>query len=64
MRRMYGGYFKGFRNAGKLRAQIMEKHSRADVLEFLLNFDDDAPEVQVVNAKALGVKRAMLPAAS
>jgi nifR3 family TIM-barrel protein len=44
MRRMYGGYFKGFRNASALRTRIMEESTLAGVLEILLNFreSDDA----------------------
>ncbi len=65
MRRMYGGYFKGFRNAGKLRAEIMEKGSRDAVIDFLLNFNDDWPETQIAvpagRPASVGVKRAVLP---
>src|SRR5690606_21411479 len=35
MRRHYGGYFKGFRNASSLRAALMDKEGRDDVLEVL-----------------------------
>ena len=47
MRRMYGGYFKGFRRASALRTLLMGQHTRDGVLETLLNFDPDAPDVQV-----------------
>lgn len=47
MRRMYGGYFKGFRNAGALRTQLMEQDTRDGVLEALLNFTENEPEVRV-----------------
>ena len=47
MRRMYGGYFKGFRNASTLRQLIMEEDTRDGVMEVLLNFREDEPEVQV-----------------
>jgi nifR3 family TIM-barrel protein len=40
MRRMYGGYFKGFRNASALRMAIMEESTKDGVLEVLLNFDE------------------------
>ena len=35
MRRMYGGYFKGFRNASKLRARLMKANSLEEVLSVL-----------------------------
>ena len=41
MRRMYGGYFKGFRNASVLRTMLMGKDSEHDVLELLLNFSEE-----------------------
>lgn len=47
MRRMYGGYFKGFRDAGRLRHLIMQEETKEGVLGVLLNFDLEAPEVQV-----------------
>ncbi len=47
MRRMYGGYFKGHRGASRLRMLLMEHSDRAGVLEALLNFRDDDPDVQV-----------------
>lgn len=40
MRRMYGGYFKGFRNASALRAQLMEGSTCAAVLDALYGFKD------------------------
>ncbi len=40
MRRMYGGYFKGFRGASKLRQRIMEESAQAGVLEVLMNFTE------------------------
>ncbi len=47
MRRMYGGYLKGFRNASRLRMLMMEEVTRDGALEVLLNFreDDDAPVI-------------------
>ncbi len=47
MRRQYGGYFKGFRNASKLRTLIMQETERSDVLEALLNFREHEPNVLV-----------------
>lgn len=62
MRRMYGGYFKGFRNASRLRMLVMEESTREGVLEVLMNFDENAPEVAVPMPAIRGVKRAALPA--
>ncbi len=50
MRRMYGGYFKGFRNASRLRALIYEQETCDAVLEILLNFREDEPEVHAAAA--------------
>ena len=47
MRRMYGGYFKGFRDASNLRALLMGQDSKDGVLEVLLNFREGEPEVRV-----------------
>ena len=47
MRRMYGGYFKGFRNASRLRMLIMEEETREGVLEVMLNFREDEPEAVI-----------------
>ena len=41
MRRMYGGYFKGFRNAGSLRMRLMESDTRERVVDTLLSFSDE-----------------------
>jgi tRNA-dihydrouridine synthase B len=68
MRRMYGGYFKGFRNASRLRQLVMEETTKDGVLEVLLNFREDEPDV-VIPAAALprpavaAVKRAAPPPA-
>ncbi len=35
MRRMYGGYFKGFRNASRLRIRLMKATTRKEVLDVL-----------------------------
>jgi nifR3 family TIM-barrel protein len=47
MRRMYGGYFKGFRRASTLRQHLNQELTRDRVLEVLLNFDPSAPDLQV-----------------
>jgi nifR3 family TIM-barrel protein len=47
MRRMYGGYFKGFRDASNLRALLMEQDSKDGVIDVLLNFREDEPEVRL-----------------
>ncbi len=65
MRRMYGGYFKGFRNASDLRMRLMEESTRDGVLEVLLNFGEEEPTLKIV-VPALpkpvrGVKRVQLP---
>lgn len=41
MRRMYGGYFKGFAGAGRLRSLVIQETTLAGVLERLLNFSED-----------------------
>jgi tRNA-dihydrouridine synthase B len=66
MRRMYGGYFKGFRNAGRLRQLIMGQTTQDGILEVLLNFREDEPETVVSAAlppRVLGTKRVQLPVA-
>ncbi len=60
MRRMYGGYFKGFRHASRLRMLIMDETTRQGVLDVLLNFDPNAPDVQVAVPRAV---RKAVPAA-
>ncbi len=64
MRRMYGGYFKGFPQASRLRSLLMEGTARDEVLEVLLNFREDEPDVQVAAlrpARMDPVARAGLP---
>jgi tRNA-dihydrouridine synthase len=59
MRRMYGGYFKGFRNASRLRMLIMEESTEEGVLEVLLNFSENEPEIVLpVRAVKKAVRRA------
>jgi nifR3 family TIM-barrel protein len=57
MRRMYSGYFKGFPNASKLRHLLMQETEQAGVLEVMLNFDPEAPAIQVP-AAALPARKA------
>lgn len=47
MRRMYSGYFKGFRNASKLRAALMEEETKDGVMDVLLNFRAHEPDTRV-----------------
>ncbi len=65
MRRMYGGYFKGFRNASSLRMLIMEESTIAGVLEVLLNFSEDGDNLKISTYKMpkaiKGVKKVQLP---
>ena len=67
MRRHYGGYFKGFRNASRLRQLIMEETTKDGVLEVLMNFREDEPALKIalpsLPKPARGVRRAQLPAA-
>lgn len=61
MRRMYGGYFKGFRNASTLRQLLMEESTKEGVLDVLLNFREDEPEIKIpvtsLPSSVRGVKR-------
>lgn len=56
MRRQYSGYFKGFRNASKLRHLLMQEDTREGVLEVMLNFNPEASDIQLPGA-ALPTKR-------
>jgi nifR3 family TIM-barrel protein len=56
MRRMYGGYFKGFRNASRLRVLVMEEDTRDGVLDVLLNYRENEPDVQVSMANRRPVR--------
>lgn len=66
MRRMYGGYFKGFRNAGSLRAALMQETTQDGVMNALLGFPEEEPEPVVVvphsERRAAPVRRVALPA--
>ena len=66
MRRNYGGYFKGFRSASRLRQAVMQEDTRDGVLDVLLNFREDEPDVRVAvpdppARTAAGVKKVRLP---
>ena len=64
MRRMYGGYFKGFKHASMLRTLIMKEQTLDGVRELILNFAYDQPDVFVSKAqpRPTSVKPAQLPA--
>jgi tRNA-dihydrouridine synthase B len=47
----YSSYFKGFRNASTLRHELMQPETKEAVLEVMLNFRPDAPDIQVPSAK-------------
>ena len=51
MRKNYSGYFKGFRNASTLRHELMQPETKDGVLEVLLNFNPDAPDIQLPTAR-------------
>jgi len=59
MRRMYGGYFKGFRHASRLRCLIIEQPSKEAIIETLMNFRENEPDIQV----PVGARPARLTAA-
>jgi hypothetical protein len=59
MRRMYGGYFKGQRNASQLRTLLMQHDDLAGALETLVNWRPEHAEVRMPVARA--VKPASLP---
>lgn len=64
MRRMYGGYFKGFRCASKLRQLLMAKTTLREVTALLRSFDpDDVTEVHAIRARTGGVpvRKAQIP---
>ncbi len=62
MRRMYSGYFKGFRNASKLRHLLMQEEEKDRVLEVLMNFDQHQADTQVTVPAKRAAKKA-IPAA-
>ena len=53
MRRMYGGYFKGHRGASRLRMALMEHKEKDAVLEVMLNWREDEPDVQISVARRI-----------
>ena len=61
MRRMYGGYFKGFRSAGKLRRLLMEETTEAGVTQVLQSFDPEQYSRELPEARRSAVRKARLP---
>ena len=59
MRRMYGGYFKGFEGASRLRTLIMEETTQEGVINLLLNFGPE--EATASRPQPIAVKPARLP---
>jgi len=53
MRRMYGGYFKGHRNASQLRQLLMQQEELSGVLETLLNWRPEDAEPRLAVARAV-----------
>ena len=60
MRRMYGGYFKGFRNASRLRARLMKAVTMEQVLTTLFSARENEPAAPPLRR---GSVPAALPAA-
>ncbi len=58
MRRMYGGYFKGFRHASQLRARLMKASTMAEVLTTL---DESRAKEPVVRRLSRRSVQAVLP---
>ncbi|MCY4224567.1 MAG: tRNA dihydrouridine synthase DusB [Bacteroidetes bacterium] len=54
MRRMYGGYFKGFQNASKLRTRLMKAITMEEVLSVLHSTVEVAPNVIEMPSSPLG----------
>jgi len=54
MRRMYGGYFKGFRHASKLRTRLMKAISMDEVLSVLHSTREVEPNVIEMSYSLLG----------
>ena len=65
MRRMYGGYFKGFKNASTLRTLIMQETTLKDTLEVMLNFGESDGTIKIPVSQlpepVRGVRKASLP---
>ena len=66
MRRMYGGYFKGFRNASRIRAEIMQEETLTGVLSVLDRYADPdrVDEGSLIPVPPVKIRRAVLPAAT
>jgi len=64
MRRMYGGYFKGFRNASQLRMLLMQESTKDGVLDVLMNFGEYDAQLVVPVRKPVRVKLSGAIAAS
>jgi len=60
MRRMYGGYFKGFRNASQLRMLLMQESTEAGVLEVLYNFEENQVDIVIPTRKIASLKKPVL----
>ncbi len=63
MRRMYGGYFRGFRNASAIRSAIMQEFQFDGVMEVLEKCEREeySGDEPFVGKRVTGVKRAVLP---
>lgn len=66
MRKHYSGYFKGFRNASKLRHLLMQETEEQSVLDVLLNWKPDkdlqiTSGVSLSDRKAVGTKKPAPP---
>ena len=64
MRRMYGGYFKGFRSASRLRQLLMEETTEAGVTRLLQSFDPDNDSRDGRDLRPTAVRKARLPLSS
>ena len=60
MRRMYGGYFKGFRNASQLRMLLMQESTEQGVLEVLHNFEENQVEVVIPTRTVAAIKKPVM----
>ena len=60
MRRMYGGYFKGFRSASVLRQLLMEEQTETGVTRLLKSFDPNGSRPENMT-RPTAVKKARLP---
>jgi nifR3 family TIM-barrel protein len=60
MRRMYGGYFKGFRSASVLRQRLMDEVTEAGVIRVLRDFNPETVSPDSIK-KPTAVRKARLP---